>query len=106
MSKCHVTTSQLEDVCESCMSRKLTFGKRMQKFCRFCCANLLGTLGMLIPGMQALCWKVEDESAPKFVIHVVFSTHAKHPAPYPVVVFFELIQMFGAHNPPPKKGES
>ena len=81
-------------------------GKECKSSADFVVANLLRTLGMLIPFMQALCWKVEDESAPKFGVYVVFSTHAKHPAPYPVVVFFELIQMFWAHNPPPKKGES
>ena len=37
--------SQLKDVCESCMSGKLTFGIRMQKFCRFCCGELIENLG-------------------------------------------------------------
>lgn len=48
-------------------------GKECKSSADFVVANLLRTLGMLIPGMQALCWKVEDESAPKFVIYVVSS---------------------------------
>lgn len=82
------------------------FGKRMQKFCRFCCGELIESLGnadsrhagTMLEGWRRICTEIRD------LCGLLDSCQTS--STVPCCRFFELIQMFWAHNPPPKKGES